>query len=143
MPRKFNILLIEDNEGDVILTLEALKEQHADEHVSVISDGLEALQFLRQEGRYADAAIPDLILLDINLPKVDGKEVLASIKSDEKLKMIPVIMLTSSAAKKDIIDSYNMHANCFVTKPVNLHAFTEVIRSIEDFWLKTAQLPHN
>ena len=141
--KTFNILLVEDNEGDVILTLEALKEEKADEYVSVIGDGQEALHFLRQEGRYAGAILPDLILLDINLPKLNGKEVLTSIKTDEKLKKIPVIVLTSSSSEKDILDAYRLQANCYVTKPLNLHAFTTAVRSIGEFWMKTVQLPQN
>jgi two-component system, chemotaxis family, response regulator Rcp1 len=138
---EIHILLIEDNEGDVVLTLEALKEGKVDNKVSVIRDGLEALQFLMQEGKYEHALPPDLILLDINLPKVDGKEVLAGIKADEQLKKIPVIVLTTSSSEKDILDSYNLHANSYITKPVSLNAFLEVIRSIENYWIRIVQLP--
>jgi len=141
--KEIHILLIEDNEGDIILTLEALNEGKIHNKVFVVRDGFEALQFLQQEGKHERALLPDLILLDINLPKIDGKEVLTAIKTDERLKKIPVIMLTTSSAEKDIIDSYNRYANCYITKPVNLNAFMEVVRSIEDFWIGVVQLPKN
>ena len=141
--KHIHILLIEDNEGDVILTLEALKEGKINNRVSVINDGLEALHFLHRQGKYGDVPAPDLILLDINLPKLDGKEVLFNIKTDENLKKIPVVMLTTSSSEKDILDAYNRYANCYITKPVNLNTFMEVVRSIEDFWLRIAQLPQN
>lgn len=141
--KDIHILLIEDNEGDVILTLEALREATTDNQVSVTHDGQEALHFLRREGKYQDALSPDLILLDINLPKIDGKEVLVNIKTDEQLKRIPVIMFTTSSSEKDILDAYNLNANCYITKPVNLNAFTDVVRSIEYFWTRIVQLPKN
>src|SRR5678816_1415829 len=118
MTKAVHILLVEDNEGDIVLTLEALKEARIHNNVDVIRDGEKAMEFLKKEGEFGNAKTPDLILLDINLPKIDGKEVLASIKNDEVLKIIPVVMLTTSDSEKDIIESYNSHANCYITKPV-------------------------
>jgi CheY-like chemotaxis protein len=135
------ILLVEDNPGDVRLTLEALKEGRVLNHLSVAGDGLEALAFLRREGRYADAPRPDLILLDLNLPKKDGREVLAEIKADDSLKRIPVVVLTTSQAEQDILRSYSLHANCYITKPVELDEFLKVLQTIEDFWLTIVKLP--
>lgn len=139
--KEIHILLVEDNEGDVVLTLEALREAKLRNKISVVRDGEEALQFLYQEGKYAAAALPQLILLDINLPKMDGKEVLNRIKSDPNLKKIPVIILTTSSSEKDILESYNNHANCYVTKPVDLQNFINVIHTIEGFWISIVQLP--
>lgn len=136
-----DILLVEDNPGDVRLTVEVLKEGKVLNRLSVVHDGVEALAFLRQEGRYAHAARPDLIMLDLNLPKKDGREVLAEIKTDEKLKLIPVVVLTTSQAEQDILKSYNLHANCYVNKPVDLEQFITVIKLIEDFWLTIVKLP--
>jgi chemotaxis family two-component system response regulator Rcp1 len=136
-----DILLVEDNPGDVRLTIEALKEGKVLNTLSVAVDGVEALSFLHKEGPYADAPRPDLILLDLNLPKKDGREVLAEIKSDDKLKCIPVVVLTTSQAEQDIFKSYNLHANCFITKPVDLEQFIVVLQSIEDFWLTIVRLP--
>ncbi|MEO8403048.1 MAG: response regulator [Chitinophagaceae bacterium] len=130
------ILLVEDNEGDIILTKEALKEGKLKNEIVVARDGEAALELLANT-----AVLPDLILLDINLPKLNGLEVLAAIKKDDRLKMIPVIMLSTSSAEKDIITSYNSHANCFITKPVDLTSFIDVIRSIEDFWISIVKLP--
>lgn len=135
------ILLIEDNEGDVVLTLEALKESKVINNIKVVRDGLEALHFLKKEGSYAQEETPDLILLDINLPKVDGKEVLSFIKNDDQLKTIPVVMLTTSTAQKDIQDAYKGFANCYISKPVDLDKFMEIVRSIEDFWISLVKLP--
>ena len=135
------ILLVEDNPGDVRLTHEALKEGHVLNNVNVISDGVEALAFLRREGRHAGAPRPDLILLDLNLPKMSGREVLAQIKADEDLRRIPVVVLTTSQAEEDILKSYNLHANSFVTKPVGLEQFIAVVRQIEDYWLAIVRLP--
>ncbi len=135
------ILMVEDNPGDVRLTLEALKEDKVYHHLHVVGDGVEAIAFLHQEGKYADAPRPDLILLDLNLPKKDGREVLAEIKADPGLKSIPVVVLTSSQAEEDIIRSYNLYANCYVTKPVDLEQFMRVVRSIEEFWLTIVKLP--
>lgn len=137
------ILLVEDNPGDVRLTREALKEAKVINHLTVLKDGVEALAFLRHEGPYGDAATPHLILLDLNLPKKDGREVLAEIKADEKLKRIPVVVLTTSQDEQDVFKSYNLHANCYVTKPVDLEQFMTVVKSIEDFWLGIVMLPQN
>jgi len=135
------ILLVEDNPGDVRLTVEAFKEGKLRNNVNSVEDGFEALTFLRREGKYASAPQPDLILLDLNLPKKDGREVLAEIKSDEYLKHIPVVVLTTSKAEEDIIKTYNLHANCYITKPVDLAEFIEVVKSIENFWFKIVKLP--
>jgi chemotaxis family two-component system response regulator Rcp1 len=135
------ILLVEDNPGDVRLTMEALKEGKILNEVSVVSDGVEALAFLHREGGYAGAARPDLILLDLNLPKKDGREVLEEIKGDDDLKKIPVVVLTTSAAERDILKAYNLHANCYIAKPVDLDQFIRVVQSIEDFWLTIVRLP--
>ncbi|HEX9445543.1 MAG TPA: response regulator [Candidatus Binatia bacterium] len=135
------ILLVEDNPGDVRLTMEALKEGKILNDVSVVEDGVEALAFLRREGKYADALKPDLILLDLNLPKKDGREVLQEIKGDDDLKKIPVVVLTTSAAERDILRAYNLHANCYITKPVDLEQFIRVVQVIEDFWLTIVKLP--
>lgn len=131
-----HILLVEDNEGDIILTLEALKEARIRNKISVARDGEEALLMLQNS-----TIAPDLILLDINLPKIDGLEVLTTIKENDRFKMIPVIMLTTSAAERDIMTSYANHANCFITKPVDLARFMDVVRTIEDFWITIVRLP--
>ncbi len=139
--RPAEVLLVEDNPGDARLTLEALKEGKVLNRVSVVPDGVEAMAFLHREGPYADAPRPNLILLDLNLPKKDGREVLAEIKADPDLKRIPVVILTTSRAEEDIARTYDLHANCYITKPVDLDKFLEVVRSIEDFWLAFVQLP--
>jgi CheY-like chemotaxis protein len=141
--RPVEILLVEDNPGDVRLTREALKEAKVINHLTVLKDGVEALAFLRRQGSYADAARPHLILLDLNLPKKDGREVLAEIKADDKLKRIPVVVLTTSQDEQDVLKSYHLHANCYVTKPVDLEQFMTVVKSIEDFWLGIVVLPVN
>lgn len=135
------ILLVEDNPGDVRLTKEALRDGKILNNLNIVADGVEAMAFLRRERQYADAPRPELILLDLNLPRKDGREVLAEIKRDEELKRIPVVILTSSAAEQDIVKSYNLHANCYITKPVDLDQFIGVVRSIEHFWLKVVKLP--
>jgi CheY-like chemotaxis protein len=135
------ILLVEDNPGDVRLTREVLKEGRIHNTLNVVSDGVEALRFLRREGEHANAAPQDLILLDLNLPKLDGREVLAVIKADPALQRIPVVVLTTSAAEIDIVGAYDLHANCYITKPVDLDQFVNVVRSIEDFWLAIVRLP--
>lgn len=135
------ILLVEDNPGEVRLTIEALRDAKVRNNLSVARDGVEALAFLHHEGAFAGAARPDLILLDLNLPKKDGREVLAEIKNDDKLKQIPVVVLTTSEAEEDILKSYNLHANCYVSKPVDLDRFMTVIKSIEEFWLTVVKLP--
>lgn len=135
------VLLVEDNPGDVRLTLEALKDSKVKNHLSVVYDGVEAMAFLRREGQYAQAPRPDLILLDLNLPKKNGREVLADIKSDEDLKNIPVVILTTSEAEIDILTTYAHHANCYIRKPVDFDQFMAVIRSIENFWFTIVKLP--
>ena len=135
------ILLIEDNLGDVRLTMEALKEGKVSNNLSVVKDGVEAIAFLRQEDKYADAPQPNLILLDLNLPRKDGREVLAEIKQDPDLKRIPVVILTTSQAEQDILKTYDLYANCYITKPVDLEQFITVVSSIETFWLSIVKLP--
>ena len=139
--RPVKILLVEDNPGDVRLTEEAFKENKVCNRLNVARDGLEAIAFLRRAGEHADAPRPDLILLDLNLPKKDGREVLAEIKQDPSLKSIPVVILTTSKAEEDIIKSYHLHANCYITKPVDLEQFITVVKSIQDFWLTIVKLP--
>ncbi|MDD2901606.1 MAG: response regulator [Syntrophales bacterium] len=139
--RPIEILLVEDNPGDVRLTKEALKEGKVVNNLHTVEDGEEAMAFLRRQGPYAQVTRPDLILLDLNLPKKSGREVLAEIKEDSDLRRIPVVILTVSEAEQDIIKSYNLHANCYITKPVNLEQFMEVVQSIENFWLTVVMLP--
>ncbi len=139
--RPVEILLVEDNPGDVRLTLEAFKETKVRNNVSVVSDGGAALAFLRREGEYGDAPRPDLILLDLKLPVVDGRDVLDQIKADQALRRIPVVILTTSEAERDILKTYQLHANCYITKPVDLDQFIEVVRSIDQFWLSIVTLP--
>ena len=135
------ILLVEDNPGDVRLTQEVLNDGKVRNNMSVVKDGVDAVSFLQQTGEYADAPRPDIVLLDLNLPKKDGREVLAEIKADSDLKNIPVVVLTTSGAEQDIVKAYDLHANCYITKPVDLDQFIRVIRSIEDFWLTIVKLP--
>jgi chemotaxis family two-component system response regulator Rcp1 len=135
------ILLVEDNPGDVRLTREALREGKVYNNLHWAKDGVEALEFLRQEGPHADAPRPDIILLDLNLPKKDGREVLLSIKNDDRFKQIPVVVLTTSEAEEDILRSYELHANCYITKPVDLEKFITVVQSIDRFWLTVVTLP--
>jgi len=139
--RPINILLVEDNPADVRLTREALSEAKVLNALHVAADGVAALAFLRREGRHADSPRPDLILLDLNLPKKDGREVLAEIKMDDELKLIPVVVLTTSSAEEDVVRTYNLHANAYVTKPVDFKQFLRVIRAIEQFWLAVVTLP--
>jgi CheY-like chemotaxis protein len=139
--RPIEILMVEDNPADARLAVEALKEAKVRNRMSVVEDGVEALAFLRRQGRHAEAPRPDLIFLDLNLPKKDGREVLKEIKEDKDLKRIPVVILTTSSAEEDILKSYDLHANCFVTKPVELEQFLTVIRTIDEFWLSVVQLP--
>ena len=136
-----DILMVEDNPGDIRLTLEAFRENKMNNSLHVVKDGVQAMAFLRREGEYADAPRPDLILLDLNLPKKDGREVLAEIKADPSLMRIPVVILTTSQAEEDILKSYSLHANCFVTKPVDLDQFMKVVQSIEQFWITIVKLP--
>lgn len=135
------ILLVEDNPADVRLTQEALLEEKLVNNLNVVNDGVEALAFLRKEGKFADAVRPDLILLDLNLPKKDGREVLEEIKNDDNLKCIPVVVLTISDAEADILKSYDLHANCYITKSIDLTQFSRVVKSIQDFWLTIVKLP--
>jgi len=135
------VLLVEDSPGDVRLTQEAFRDANMSVHLHVATDGVEAMAFLRKEGAHVDARRPDLILLDLNLPKMDGREVLANIKKDESLKAIPTVILTTSAAEGDIVKSYQLQANCFLSKPVQLDAFQGLVKSINDFWLTKAKLP--
>lgn len=135
------ILLIEDNPMDALITREALKDAKVANSLNVVEDGEEAMEFLHRKGHYSDAPHPDLIMLDLNLPKKDGREVLKEIKEDPRLKHIPIVILTTSRAEEDILKSYQLHANCFITKPVDLEQFTSVIRSIEDFWFTIVRLP--
>jgi CheY-like chemotaxis protein len=135
------ILLVEDNLADVRLTKEALKEEKLHINLSVVNDGVEALAFLRREGRYASALRPDIVLLDLNLPRKDGREVLEEIKNDPNLRTMPVVVLTTSDAEKDILESYKLHANCYIVKPLDLNQFSRVVKSIEDFWLTIVKLP--
>lgn len=138
-----DILLVEDNPGDVRLAQEVFKDSKIRNDLHVVYDGVEAMSFLRHEGQYKNAPKPDIILLDLNLPKKTGHEVLADIKSDNDLKRIPVVILTVSKDEEDILKSYNLFANCFITKPVDLHQFLNVVKSIEDFWLTIVRLPQN
>jgi CheY-like chemotaxis protein len=136
-----DILLVEDNPGDVVLTRQALAEQSAPHRLSVAADGEEALAFLRRHGRHAVAPRPDLILLDLNLPRKDGRAVLTELKSDAALKRIPVVVLTSSAADEDVVKCYDLHANCYITKPVDFSRFVDVIGTVMRFWFSVATLP--
>lgn len=135
------VLLVEDNPGDVRLTREALKEGKVCNNLSVVPDGVEAMAFLRRQDPYGDAPRPDVILLDLNLPKKDGREVLEEVKSDPTLRAIPIVVLTSSEAERDIARAYALHANCYITKPVDLDQFITVVKSIEDFWFSIVKLP--
>ena len=137
------ILLVEDNPGDERLTREALKEGKVYSNLHWVKDGVEAMEFLRREGKYQNAPRPDIILLDLNLPKKDGREVLHDIKNDDALKRIPVVVLTTSKAEEDVLRTYNLHANCYVTKPVDLEKFIVVVKSIDVFWLTVVTLPPN
>jgi two-component system, chemotaxis family, response regulator Rcp1 len=139
--KPIQILLVEDNPGDVRLAVEALRSMKVRNQLHVVQDGVEAMAFLRREGRYVDIPRPDLVLLDLNLPRKDGREVLSEVKLDPDLKRIPVVILTSSAAEQDILHAYNLYANCYITKPLDLEQFLRVIRSIEDFWLAVVKLP--
>ena len=139
--RPIEVLLVEDNPGDVRLTIEAMRESKVLVNLSLAPDGEEALRFLRKEGAYQGVARPDLILLDLNLPRKDGREVLADIKADASLRRVPVVVLTTSRAEEDILRTYDLHANCFITKPVDLDKFITVVRSISEFWFSVVRLP--
>lgn len=135
------ILLVEDNPADVRLTTEALRDGKVQNNLHVVGDGVEAMAFLRRAGAYADAPHPDLVLLDLNLPRKDGREVLAEIRADAKLRRVPVVVLTTSEAEEDVLRAYDLNANCYITKPVDLDQFIRVVKSIEDFWLSIVKLP--
>jgi len=137
------ILIVEDNPGDVRLMQEALRDSNVLNRIHAVKDGVAAMAFLHRDGEYADAVRPDLILLDLNLPKKDGREVLSEIKADDDLKRIPVVILTISNAEEDILKTYNQYANCYITKPIDLEQFIKVVRSIESFWLTIVELPPN
>ncbi|MCX6555880.1 MAG: response regulator [Candidatus Aminicenantes bacterium] len=137
-----DILLVEDNEGDARLAKEAMRDSKIRNTLHHVSDGEEAMAFLRKEGKYENVPRPDLVLLDLNLPKKDGRQVLAEIKNDDEFKRIPVVILTVSSAEEDILKSYNLHANCYITKPIDLSQFMKVVRSVEDFWLTIVKLPN-
>ena len=139
--KSIEILLVEDNPGDADLAREALETSKVCNTLHVVSDGEAAMAFLRRQGKYADAPRPDLVLLDLNLPKKDGREVLAEIKADHDLKRIPVVILTTSKAEEDILKTYNLHANCYITKPIDLDQFIKVVQSIEEFWFTIVRLP--
>lgn len=140
-PRRIQILLVDDSAGDVRLAREALRESKVPNVIHVAGDGVEAMRFLRREGAWAGAPRPDLILLDLNLPHMSGREVLAVVKSDPELKRIPVVVLSISKREEDVVLSYNLHANAYITKPIDLQQFLKVVRSIEDFWLTVVRLP--
>jgi chemotaxis family two-component system response regulator Rcp1 len=137
-----DILLVEDNEGDARLAKEAMRDSKIRNTLHHVLDGEEAMAFLRKEGKHSTAVRPDLILLDLNLPKKDGRQVLAEIKGDESLRRIPVVILTVSSTEEDILKTYNLHANCFITKPIDLEQFIKVVRAVEDFWLTIVKLPN-
>jgi chemotaxis family two-component system response regulator Rcp1 len=139
--KPMEVLLVEDSVGDVRLTREALKDAKVHVHLQVASDGIEAMAFLKHEGQHVNAPRPDLILLDLNLPKKDGRQVLEEIKQSPSLQSIPVVILTTSASEADILRSYMLHANCYITKPVDLNGFLDVVKSIDNFWLSVVKLP--
>ena len=139
--RPIEILLAEDNPGDARLTIEAMREAKVSNRMHVVEDGVEAMEFLRREGGFGDAPRPDLILLDLNLPRKDGREVLAEVKADPDLKRIPVVVLTTSRAEEDVMRAYDLHANCYVTKPVDLAQFMKIVAQIDEFWVKVVTLP--
>ncbi len=139
--KPIEILLVEDNPGDVRLTTEAFKDGKVHNNLNVVGDGVEALAFLRREGKYSNAVRPDLVLLDLNLPRKDGRQVLEEIKADPKLRRIPVVILTTSQAEEDILKAYNYNANCYINKPIGFDEFMKVVQSIENFWLTIVKLP--
>lgn len=139
--KSIEMLLVEDNPGDARLAIEALKDAKVHNNLHWVQDGVEAMDFLRRKGNYSDAPRPDVILLDLNLPKKDGREVLADVKADEDLRRIPVVILTISDAEEDVIKTYNLHANCYIRKPIDLDQFVAVVKAIEDFWLTIVKLP--
>lgn len=140
--RPVEILMVEDNDGDVFLTTEALKTAKVSNHISVVRDGVEAMDFLARKGKYAAAPRPELILLDLNLPRRDGRQVLEEIKADPALRTIPVVVLTTSTAEQDILRTYDLHANCYIVKPVDFQSLMQIVQSIESFWLTVVRLPN-
>jgi len=142
MNEEIKILLVEDNEGDIVLTMQAMKKAKLTNDIQVVKDGQSALQYLRKQGQYKNAETPGLILLDINLPKLDGIQVLAEIKNDPCFMLIPVLMLTTSNSEKDVLKSYQYNANCYITKPVDFNKFTDIVQRIKDFWINIVQLPN-
>lgn len=141
MSRPVEILLVDDNPADVALSKEAFQDGKLCNNLSVVNDGVEAMEFLRKTGQYASAPTPDFILLDLNMPRKDGREVLAEIKADDKLKCIPVVIMTTSNDEKDVFESYRLHANCYVTKPVKFTELVEIVRTLQDFWFSIVTLP--
>ncbi|WP_149204728.1 response regulator [Actinotalea subterranea] len=139
--KTIDVLLVEDDPGDVLMTREAFAENKVANRLTVVSDGVSAMSFLRKEGEYTDAPTPDLVLLDLNLPRMDGREVLSAMKSDESLRSIPVVVLTTSEAEEDVLRSYSLHANAYVTKPVDFERFIDVVRQIDDFFVSVVRLP--
>ena len=139
--RQIEVLLVEDDPGDVLMTKEAFEDYKIQNTLHVVNDGVEAMDFLRRQGEYADAPRPDLVLLDLNLPRMDGREVLQAIKSDPELASIPVVVLTTSEAEEDVLRSYSLHANAYVTKPVDFERFIQVVRQIDDFFVSVVRLP--
>jgi len=139
--KAIDVLLVEDDPGDVLMTREAFKDNKLANRLSVVPDGVDAMAYLRKEGRFADSPTPDLVLLDLNLPRMDGREVLAAMKSDPELRRIPVVVLTTSEAEEDVLRSYSLHANAYVTKPVDFGRFIEVVRKIDDFFVSVVRLP--
>jgi len=140
--KQIEILLVEDNPGDIRLTREALKDGKINNNINVVMDGEQAIEYLKRQNGYANSISPDLILLDLNLPKLSGREVLEIIKNDDALKHIPVIILTTSKAEEDILQSYQHYANCYITKPVDFDQFSEVVKQLEDFWFSIVKIPH-
>jgi CheY-like chemotaxis protein len=140
-PSAIEVLLVEDDPGDVLMTQEAFEEHKVHNRLNIVNDGVDALAYLRREGEYADAARPDLILLDLNLPRMDGREVLSKIKNDHSLRQIPVVVLTTSQADEDVLRSYQLHANAYVTKPVDFERFIAVVRQIDEFFVSVVKLP--
>jgi CheY-like chemotaxis protein len=140
-PQVIDVLLVEDDPGDVLMTREAFEDNKVANRLSVVSDGVSALEFLRKQGQYAQAPTPDLILLDLNLPRMDGREVLQALKSDDELRRIPVVVLTTSESEEDVLRSYSLHANAYVTKPVDFDRFIDVVRQIDEFFVSVVRLP--
>jgi CheY-like chemotaxis protein len=139
--RAIDVLLVEDDPGDVLMTREAFEDNKVANNLYVVNDGVTAMEFLRKQGEHADAPTPDLVLLDLNLPRMDGREVLAALKDDPELRRIPVVVLTTSEAEEDVLRSYSLHANAYVTKPVDFHRFIEVVRQIDEFFVTVVRLP--